>query len=164
MRSRWRSATAGVLGAGLLALAGCSGDEQAPSAPTDSSPSVAESSTPSSAASSPTVDPYPPPYIESLSWVDTEVGPSLQIVPTANGRVAEADDAGDEAWSEVVALAADTATPADTPGMREQFDCHWTFARATEPDKPSWNIEPGRPEVTPEEMIASRCNPGFAEE
>lgn len=103
---------------------------------------------------------YRPPYIDHVQWVDTEVGPSLQIYPTLSGRHADAPTAGDEAWSEVLKLDAS----ADSPGMRAQFDCHWTFARLVDPDKTSWNLEPRRPVVTADEMIAARCNPGFAEE
>ncbi len=40
--------------------------------------------------------------------------------------------------------------------MHEQFLCHWTFAELAEPGKTSWNLEPWRPEVTPEVMLASR--------
>lgn len=50
------------------------------------------------------------------------------------------------------------------PGMRAQFDCHWVFARLVDPNKASWNLEPNRPVVGVAEMIATRCNPGFAEE
>ncbi len=59
------------------------------------------------------------------------------------------------AWAEVVAL----DPSADTPGMQAQFDCHWRFARIIEPEKPSWNLEPGRPVVAEEDMIGARCNP-----
>jgi len=112
-------------------------------------------------SSGPVLDPaHPPPYIEHVSWVDTAVGPSLQIYPTPNGRASIADDGAQVAWREVLALAPD----ADTPGMRAQFVCHWDFARAVEPNKPSWNIEPQRPVVDNSTMIATRCNPGGPEE
>ena len=64
------------------------------------------------------------------------------------------------AWSEVLALSPDAAIP----GMQEQFLCHWNFAEFVEPGKVSWNLEPWRPEVGYEEMVASRCNPGGTEE
>ncbi|MCF8589628.1 DUF2599 domain-containing protein [Gordonia liuliyuniae] len=102
----------------------------------------------------------PPPYIEGADWVDTEVGPSLQVRPTRNGRDVSGGTAGDEAWGEVLALHLD----ADSPGMRAQFDCHWTFARLVDPEKTSWNLEPRRPVVSESEMISTRCNPGFPEE
>jgi hypothetical protein len=48
--------------------------------------------------------------------------------------------------------------------MRDQYACHWRFARIVDPDKTSWNLEPWRPVVSESEMIGSRCNPGGAEE
>lgn len=103
---------------------------------------------------------YRPPFIERVEWTDTEVGPSLSVFPTTSGRYTQDPTAMAAAWREVVALDAG----ADTPGMQAQFDCHWRFARIVEPEKPSWNLEPGRPVVSEEDMIGARCNPGFAEE
>ncbi|WP_345312789.1 DUF2599 domain-containing protein [Gordonia alkaliphila] len=122
-------------------------------------PSVTSSSSvvSSSVVSAPV---YAPPYVAGASWVQTAVGPSLQIVPTPSGRKVSGERAADVAWREVLALAPD----GDTPGMRAQFDCHWTFARLVDPDKPSWNLEPDRPVVSADQMVSSRCNPGFAEE
>ncbi|MEO9326822.1 DUF2599 domain-containing protein [Gordonia aurantiaca] len=103
---------------------------------------------------------YRPPYIDHVEWTDTAVGPSLSVFPTTSGRYTD-DPAGMvTAWQEVLAL----DPSADTPGMQAQFDCHWRFARIVDPEKTSWNLEPGRPVVTEQEMIAARCNPGFAEE
>ncbi len=142
------------------AVACGSGDDAGTSAGTSSSVTpVTEPTSESSVEPSP-APVYLPPYIDHVQWVDTEVGPSLQIYPTFSGRNADAPTAGDEAWSEVQKLDAS----ADSPGMRAQFDCHWTFARLVAPDKTSWNLEPQRPVVTADEMIAARCNPGFAEE
>lgn len=108
---------------------------------------------------SPTVV-YRPPYIDHVEWTDTAVGPSLSVFPTTSGRHTD-DPAGmATAWQEVLAL----EPGADTPGMQAQFDCHWRFARIVDPEKASWNLEPGRPVVTEQEMISARCNPGFAEE
>ncbi|AUH67085.1 MULTISPECIES: DUF2599 domain-containing protein [Gordonia] len=141
-----------------IALAGCSGGNESAVSPSDSIPTrVTASSSVTSSAPTPVL---PPPYIASADWVQTEVGPSLQIAPTPNGRRVQSPTAGDEAWREVLRL----DPGADTPGMKAQFDCHWTFARIVQPDKPTWNIEPNRPVVSPEEMISSRCNPGGPEE
>ena len=68
--------------------------------------------------------------------------------------------AADEAWTEVLTLSPD----ADIPGMREQFMCHWQYAELAEPGKTSWNLEPWRPEVSPDQMVAAHCNPGGTEE
>ena len=53
---------------------------------------------------------------------------------------------------------------ADIPGMREQFMCHWQYAELGYPGKTSWNLEPWRPEVSGDEMVAAYCNPGGTEE
>ena len=124
-----------------------------PGAPASSSPSTPPAVITSSVA------PAVPPFIARVVWVDTPSGRSLQVYPTASGRRAQGDGDAAEAWREV--LAADPA--AGTPGMQAQFDCHWTFARLVAPDKPSWNLEPWRPVVDRQQMIAARCNPGGPE-
>ncbi|MGC4934322.1 DUF2599 domain-containing protein [Gordonia sp. DT30] len=154
-------AVAATLAAGLSAC----GDDSAP-APTSAPATTSVDTTPTSSgdesgAASPTTDPvYRPPYVDHVEWVQTQVGPSLQIYPTPSGRKTTSTDGADVAWSEVLAFARN----ADTPGMRAQFDCHWTYARLVDPDKPSWNIEPDRPVVSQQEMVATRCNPGGPEE
>jgi hypothetical protein len=100
-----------------------------------------------------------PPFIARVQWVRGSGGRSLQIFPTSSGRTAPGTADDDEAWAEVLRLAPD----ADQPGMRAQFDCHWTFARVVEPDKPSWNLEPWRPVVSDSQMVDARCNPGGPE-
>lgn len=103
-------------------------------------------------------------FIERVAWVGYHGLATLRVYPTAAGR----DVAGDpgktsaeisQAWSEVLALAPD----ADTPGMREQFRCHWNFAEFAAPGKKSWDLEPWRPAVDEGAMVLSGCNPGGAE-
>ena len=103
-------------------------------------------------------------HVEWTTWGDLS---SLRVYPTDAARALTRQPGGaaqpaqaDAAWAEVLALAPD----ADLPGMREQFRCHWTFAELSEPGKASWNLEPWRPEVSPETMLAAGCNPGSSEE
>lgn len=153
-------ATVCVVGFGAAACGDSGDDAVDPGRQSVSTSSVAPS-TPVESSVVPFPEPvYEPPYIDHVEWAETEVGPSLQIYPTVSGRNTSAPTAGDEAWSEVLKL----DPSADSPGMRAQFDCHWTFARLVDPDKASWNLEPRRPVVTTDEMISARCNPGFAEE
>ncbi|KUI36326.1 hypothetical protein AU195_05950 [Mycobacterium sp. IS-1496] len=106
----------------------------------------------------------PPPYVAHVTWAKWGDLSSLRVYPTAAGRraagqvgtVAEAE----HAWAEVLAASPDAAIP----GMREQFDCHWQFAEFAAPGKTSWNLEPWRPEVPVEQMVAAGCNPGGTEE
>lgn len=149
-----------IVGITALILSACSSSDETASDSTSSSAPVPVTSPVTLTSSTGPNEVLPPPYIASATWADTAVGPSLQIAPTTNGRRVQSPTAGTEAWREVLAL----DPGADTPGMKAQFDCHWTFARLVEPNKPTWNLEPNRPVVTPEEMIASRCNPGMPEE
>ncbi|MGB3604149.1 MAG: DUF2599 domain-containing protein [Gordonia sp. (in: high G+C Gram-positive bacteria)] len=149
-----------IVGITALILSACSSSDETASDSTSSSAPVPVTSPVTLTSSTGPNEVLPPPYIASATWADTAVGPSLQIAPTINGRRVQSPTAGTEAWREVLAL----DPGADTPGMKAQFDCHWTFARLVEPNKPTWNLEPNRPVVTPEEMIASRCNPGMPEE
>jgi hypothetical protein len=105
-----------------------------------------------------------PPFVDHVEWVKWGNLSSLRVYPTESGRQAAAQlgtgGQADEAWTEVLTLSPD----ADIPGMREQFICHWQFAEFAQPGKVSWNLEPWRPEVNDNEMLATGCNPGGAEE
>lgn len=104
-----------------------------------------------------------PPFIDHTQWVHWGDLTSLRVYPTPAGREAAGqvhNAQGDEAWGEVLALSPD----AGTPGMRAQFLCHWTYAEFAQAGKTSWNLEPWRPVVDGEAMIAAGCNPGGTEE
>jgi hypothetical protein len=105
-----------------------------------------------------------PPYVASAEWAKWGDLSSLRVYPTESARVASAQlgttAQADEAWSEVLTLSPD----ADIPGMREQFMCHWQYAELADPGKTSWNLEPWRPEVSGDAMVAAQCNPGGTEE
>jgi hypothetical protein len=110
-------------------------------------------------------DPAPgPPFIADAKWAHWGDLSSLRVYPTPAGRAESATPGtgaeADEAWGEVLALAPEAATP----GMREQFMCHWNYAEVAEPGKTSWNLEPWRPVVDDQQMIAAGCNPGGTEE
>jgi hypothetical protein len=105
-----------------------------------------------------------PPYVASAEWAKWGDLSSLRVYPTDAARVAAVqlgtNPQADEAWSEVLTISPD----ADIPGMRQQFMCHWQYAELAEPGKTSWNLEPWRPEVSGDEMMAAHCNPGGTEE
>ena len=106
-----------------------------------------------------------PPFIDHAEWQHWGDLSSLRVYPTPAGRQAAGQMFKppweiDEAWSEVLALAPDAAIP----GMREQFVCHFRFAEIAEPGKTSWNLEPWRPVVDDDAMMAAGCNPGGSEE
>lgn len=103
-----------------------------------------------------------PALIDHVDWVSWQGRPSLRVYPTPAGRAVAAQwgSPADAAWAEVLAAAPDAATP----GMREQFVCHWDYAELVEPGKTSWNLEPWRPVVSEVDMLDAGCNPGDAEE
>lgn len=105
------------------------------------------------------------PYIDHVGWAGTTGLASLRVYPSTAGRVVagqlnKSTVQSERAWLEVLALIPE----ADSPGMRAQFVCHWHFAELAEPGKISWNLEAWRPSVDDNAMVASRCNPGGAEE
>lgn len=131
---------------------------RAPTSPTTPTPA------PTSPPRSPDVPQAPrtppaPPFIAGTTWGDSDYGVTLKVAPSAAGRQAWGADDSRTAWQEVLRLSPD----ADTPGMWEQFDCHWAWARLLEPAKATWNLEPWRPVVSPERMLAEGCNPGGPE-
>ena len=105
-----------------------------------------------------------PPYIDHVEWAKWADLNSLRVYPTEAGRVAAGqlgtNAQAEEAWTEVVALSRDAAAP----GMKAQFLCHWHVAEFAQPGKTSWNLEPWRPEVSDDQMLATGCNPGGIEE
>ncbi len=161
--------------AAVLVAAGC-GDDSADLAPADTpassaavsaspvSPHAAVPAPPPISAPAtgpqpgePTTDPYAGvALIDHIEWTDDADGRRLHVYPTPAGREDQFPAARDRAWSEIVA-----ATPdADSPGMYDQFACHWVWARLVAPNKPSWNLEPWRPAVGYDATVAAMCNPG----
>lgn len=103
-----------------------------------------------------------PPYVDHVEWAKWGDLSSLRVYPTAAGRQASVitPTGVDAAWAEVLTLSPD----ADMPGMWNQFRCHWEYAELGQPGKTSWNLEPWRPEVDKDMLVATGCNPGGTEE
>jgi hypothetical protein len=123
---------------------------------------------PASADPGPSAFPYAPPFVDHILWARWSEGnqlSSLRVYPTVSGRAASkrlgsASPEADEAWAELLVL----APQADSPGMHDQFRCHWDFAETAQPGKASWNLEPWRPVVDAATMVSTGCNPGGAPE
>ena len=111
-------------------------------------------------AAVPNIDPYADvPLIDHTTWTDGTDGARLLVFPTQAGRREAFPNTEERAWREVLAKAPD----ADTPGMRDQFVCHWIWARMVQPTKESWNLEPWRPAVGYQATVQASCNPGGPE-
>ena len=168
LRPRPCTAIAPLLAIALVAATGCTRDEPGPAPAADptstpvtsayaAAPRTGESRAVEPGTSQPPATPVR--LIASATWADSDFGVTLEVAPTPAGRQAWGADDSALAWAEVLELAPD----AGTPGMWEQFDCHWMWARILEPAKPTWNVEPWRPVVSPERMLAEGCNPGGPE-
>jgi hypothetical protein len=159
--SRVRSGAAILLCAALLPAVGCGSDQSSTAATTALAPTTTAampSSTPPAAV--PTVDPYADlALIDHVEWTEGIDGARLLVFPTQAGRHTTFPGSDERAWQEVLAQSAD----ADSPGMRDQFICHWEWARMVAPNKPSWNLEPWRPAVGYQATVQASCNPGGPE-
>jgi hypothetical protein len=102
---------------------------------------------------------YSPPFVDHVFWTQWSQPNQLRSLRAAR-QLGSSGPEADEAWAEVLALAPD----AGTPGMHDQFRCHWELAEALQPGKPSWNLEPWRPVVDDTTMVSSGCNPGGGRE
>lgn len=125
---------------------------------------AAVAASPASPAAPAVADTGLPGFIDHTEWVSYSGQSSLRVYPSPAARAAalrlDSGADGEQAWQEVVAHVPD----ADTPGMRDQFLCHWSYAEFARPGKTSWNLEPWRPVVDGVTMLESGCNPGAAEE
>jgi hypothetical protein len=83
-------------------------------------------------------------------WVRDIAREAMANLGNANAMDA-ALAAGDQLFAELIVLEPE----ADTLGMYNQLMCHGLGA----PDKPSWNLEPWRPEVDFLTTISAQCNP-----
>ncbi|MEV6390245.1 DUF2599 domain-containing protein [Nocardia xishanensis] len=157
-----------------VAVAGCGGEDSsatATSAVASPTSSVRVTATPSTApiattspatpiAAQPTVDPYEGiPLVDHVEWTENVDGARLLVFPSEAGRRTTYPGSDERAWQEVLTQSPD----ADAPGMRDQFLCHWDWARLVQPNKPSWNLEPWRPAVGYPATVQASCNPGGPE-
>ncbi|MFC8731732.1 DUF2599 domain-containing protein [Luteimicrobium sp. NPDC057192] len=86
----------------------------------------------------------------SATWGVNEGGKSIAV--DANAWARASSHAGAEAtWSALVVEQPD----ANKPGMHDQLLCHALGV----PDKPTWNLEPWRPDVGLLATLAASCNP-----
>jgi hypothetical protein len=158
--SRARSGAAILLCAALLPAVGACGSDQLSTAAHDAPTTTGAMPISTPLAAAPTVDPYADlALIDHVEWTEGIDGARLLVFPTQAGRHTTFPGSDERAWQEVLAQSAD----ADSLGMRDQFICHWEWARMVAPNKPSWNLEPWRPAVGYQATVQASCNPGGPE-
>jgi hypothetical protein len=145
-----------------ISLAACTSSpaQRASAPPTPATQPSVSTSSPAAAEVTTSTAPAGDALIDHVQWGSTDQGRQLRVYPTAAGRADTSPAGVDRAWSQVLA----TAPDANTPGMHDQFECHWVFARIVDPTKTSWNLEPWRPDVGYQATVAARCNPGGPED
>ncbi len=100
--------------------------------------------------------------ISKVVWVTGTApwGPTAEVFPTSAGRntVFAPAAANEAAWGE--ALEKTTRSRLNHNNLHDQFSCHWQVVRYASPNKSSWNLDSGRPDVGLAATIAASCNPG----
>jgi len=86
----------------------------------------------------------------SATWGVNEGGKSIAVDANAWAR-ASAHAGAEATWSALVV----EQPAANKPGIHDQLLCHAIGV----PDKPTWNLEPWRPDVGLVATLAARCNP-----
>lgn len=108
------------------------------------------------------------PYIQSASWIqrdDPHLGKdvwTLAVTPTAHGRRIAADET-EAMYAELLRKYGDDPRWSGDrygAGMRRQLVCHLAGTDKGRPmrDKPTYNLEPIRPDATQQQALAEGCN------
>jgi len=98
-------------------------------------------------------------YFSEMKWINRGGIESLSLAQKP--YLTNASDAGVErvkkidAWEKVASIHSSNTKWSNTNGMRNQFDCHFDFAK----NKDSWNLEPHRPNVDYLSTVIAKCNP-----
>jgi len=96
--------------------------------------------------------------ISKVKWVTySKWSPTAAVYPTAFGRsTIKVGLLGEgAAWAEVKAKG---GSKVNTDTMHVQFECHWDVVRYRAPNKPSWDLDSKRPDVSLTKEIAYKCN------
>lgn len=97
-------------------------------------------------------------YFSDFSWITRDGVKSLSLAPTSYLRNAPGFELSvrmADAWNKLYAVHSGSSNWYNTGGMKDQFDCHATYART----KSRWNLEPSRPNVSYAETVSKACNP-----
>lgn len=98
-------------------------------------------------------------YFSSFAWITRDGVKSLSLTPTS--YTLNAPDPGEAAvrmidsWNKLYAVHSSSSNWYNTGGMKDQYECHYNFAKAKTP----WNLEPSRPDVSYTATVAALCNP-----
>lgn len=101
--------------------------------------------------------------IKSAAWTESEDGWTLEVTPTNWARkFAGGYLPGAAGWDELLEKYRDDGRgiTINLDGLRDQYICHQQVVAIVEPEKPTWNIDEWRPDVSYLQTVNERCNPG----
>lgn len=99
--------------------------------------------------------------ISSASWASSSQGWTLKVIPTTWARLNAGGYAvGVAGWNELYSKYKNRGLNTNLDGMRDQFICHQQIVAIRAPNKPSWNLDEWRPNVSYAATVAAQCNPG----
>jgi hypothetical protein len=99
--------------------------------------------------------------IDHASWVyNNGDGWTLEVTPTWWQRVWNGYWPGSAGWDELYAKYSNSGLNTNLDGMRDQYICHVQIVSVRAPNKPTWNLDEWRPDVSYLDTINSSCNPG----
>lgn len=98
-------------------------------------------------------------YFSSGSWITRDGVKSLSLKHksylTTSTDVGEAGVKKADSWNKVKSKFSSSSNWYNTGGLKDQYDCHFGFAKSKNP----WNLEPSRPDVSYAVTVAKLCNP-----
>lgn len=100
--------------------------------------------------------------IKSASWkYHSGYGWTLEVTPTGWARAnAGGYLPGKYGWDELYAKYKNKGLNKNLGGMRDQFICHQQVVALRAPNKPTWNLDEWRPDVSYVQTVNASCNPG----
>lgn len=99
--------------------------------------------------------------IQSARWVWHSEGWTMEVTPTGWARAnAGGYLPGVYGWDELYSKYRYRGLNTNLDGMRDQYICHQQIVALRAPNKPTWNLDEWRPNVSYLETVNASCNPG----
>ena len=101
--------------------------------------------------------------IRSVVWAwHSGYGFTLMVTPTSWQRVWNGYYPAKAGWNELYSKYRNRGLNTNLDGMKDQYMCHVQIVSVRSPNKPTWNLDEWRPNVSYAQTINASCNPGGA--
>lgn len=99
--------------------------------------------------------------IDHAKWTRHSEGWTLEVTPTWWARAnAGGYLPGVYGWNELYSKYRHRGLDTNLDGMRKQYICHQQIVAIRAPNKPTWNLDEWRPNVSYWQTVNASCNPG----